>query len=172
MNIGIIIGTNRADSVSEEIAEYYSKRLSEKHISNDILDLKTLPKGFAFSSLYGAVDLEFKYFQEKISSYDKIVFVIPEYNGSFPGVLKTFIDGLDADSFNKKKVALIGISSGAYGNAVGLSHFSDIMAYLNANVLGLRLKLANILKHFSNNEFSFDVYANFVNKQIDAFIDF
>lgn len=99
--------------------------------------------------------------------------VIPEYNGSYPGVLKAFIDALrHPDSFNKKKIALVGVSSGAYGNAVGLSHFSDVMAYLNADVLGLRLKLANILKHFSAGAFTFEVYANFVEKQIDTFLDF
>lgn len=173
MNIGIIVGTNRLDAVSEKIAQYYSKALSARNISNDLLYLKHLPKDFAFSALYGEVNPEFHLIQEKFDTFDKIILIIPEYNGSFPGVLKTFIDALrHPNSFSRKKVALVGVSSGAYGNAVGLSHISDILAYLNADVMGLRLKLANILKHFSNDVFSFEVYANFVEKQIDAFLDF
>lgn len=173
MNIGIIVGTNRQDAVSEKIAQYYSNELSNRTVSNTLIYLKDLPKDFAFSAMYGEKNPEFHLFQEKFDTFDKIILVIPEYNGSFPGVLKTFIDALrHPDSFNRKKVALVGISSGAYGNAVGLSHISDVLAYLNADVMGLRLKLANILKHFSNGVFSFDVYANFVKKQIDAFIDF
>jgi chromate reductase len=173
MNIGIIVGTNRQDAVSEKIAQYYSKALFTKNISNEILYLKKLPRDFAFSALYGQSDPDFHLFQEKFDTFDKIILVIPEYNGSFPGVLKTFIDALrHPDSFSRKKVALVGVSSGAYGNAVGLSHISDVLAYLNADVMGLRLKLANILKHFNNGVFSFEVYANFVEKQIDAFIEF
>lgn len=173
MKIGIIVGTNRENSVSERIAQYYADRLSAKNIDNDILLLKHLPENFAFSTLYGASNPDYVPFQEKVDSYTKIIIVIPEYNGSYPGVLKTFIDGLrHPDSLSNKKVALVGVSSGAYGNAVGLSHLSDVLAYLNANVLGLRLKLSNILKHFANGEFSFDVYATFVEKQIDTFIEF
>ncbi len=173
MNIGIIVGTNRENSISEKIGEYYAKQLYNKGIPYDLINLKHLPETFAFSTLYGSVHPEFGLFQEKIDSFNKIIFIIPEYNGSFPGVLKTFIDGLrHPDSLNRKKVALVGVSSGAYGNAVGLSHFSDVLAYLNADVMGLRLKLANILKHFDNGEFSFEVYTNFVRKQIDAFLEF
>ncbi|MCD8534844.1 MAG: NAD(P)H-dependent oxidoreductase [Verrucomicrobia bacterium] len=123
--------------------------------------------------MYGASDPAFAPFQEKIDAHSKLIFIIPEYNGSFPGVLKAFIDALrHPDSFSRKKIALVGVSSGAYGNAVGLSHFSDVLAYLNADILGLRIKLANILAHFSDGAFTFEVYARFVEKQIDTFIEF
>lgn len=173
MKIGILVGTNREDAVSEKIAEYYASRLSERDVNNEVLLLKNLPPDFAFSHMYGAVNPAFDDFQKKVDGYDKIVMIIPEYNGSFPGVMKSFIDALrHPDSLSGKKIALVGVSSGAYGNAVGLSHISDILAYLNANVLGLRLKLGNILKHFNDKQFSFEVYANFVDKQINSFIEF
>jgi NAD(P)H-dependent FMN reductase len=101
------------------------------------------------------------------------VFVIPEYNGSFPGVLKTFIDGLrHPDSLANKKIALVGVSSGVLGNAVGLSHFDDVLSYLNANVLGFRIKLGNINSYFREGQFSNQTYENLINKQIDEFLKF
>jgi chromate reductase len=171
--IGILIGTNRKNSMSEQVARYVGSRLSSRGVSFDYIHLQDLPKDFLFSNTYGENDPAFIRFQKQIDAHKKMIIVIPEYNGSYPGVLKAFIDALrHPDSFSKKKIALIGVSSGAYGNAVGLSHFSDVMAYLNADVLGLRLKLANILKHFSDGAFTFEVYANFVEKQIDTFLDF
>lgn len=173
MSIGIIVGTNRENSFSEKIADYYSGRLAERNIEHQVIALKNLPTGFVFSNMYGASDPDFAAFQEKIDAHEKLIFVIPEYNGSFPGVLKAFIDALrHPDSFSRKKIALVGVSSGAYGNSVGLSHFSDVLAYLNADILGLRLKLANILAHFSDGAFTFEVYARFVEKQIDTFVEF
>lgn len=173
MSIGIIVGTNRENSISAKIAEYYSGRLTARNIEHQVISLKDLPHNFVFSQMYGASDPAFAAFQEKIDSHDKLIFIIPEYNGSFPGVLKAFIDALrHPDSFSRKKIALVGVSSGAYGNSVGLSHFSDVLAYLNADILGLRLKLANILAHFSDGAFTFEVYARFVEKQIDTFVEF
>ncbi|WP_367914566.1 NADPH-dependent FMN reductase [Leadbetterella sp. DM7] len=173
MSIGIIVGTNREDSFSEKIAGYYSQRLTERNREHEIIHLKDLPHNFIFSNTYGASDPAFASFQKQIDAHPKLIFIIPEYNGSFPGVLKSFVDALrHPDSFSRKKIALVGVSSGAYGNAVGLSHFSDVLAYLNADILGLRLKLANILAHFSDGAFTFEVYARFVEKQIDTFIEF
>lgn len=173
MSIGIIVGTNRPHSISEKIADYYAGRLAERNVEHQVIHLNALPPDFVFSNMYGKTDPGFAAFQEKIDAHDKLIFVIPEYNGSFPGVLKAFIDALrHPDSFSGKKVALVGVSSGAYGNAVGLSHFSDVLAYLNADILGLRLKLANILAHFSDGAFTFEVYARFVERQIDTFVAF
>ena len=76
---------------------------------------------------------------EKIQSCDKFVFVVPEYNGSFPGVFKAFVDGLKYPaSFKDKKCALVGISSGTQGGALALSHLTDIFNYLGMNVLALK----------------------------------
>lgn len=172
MKIGIIIGTNRENSVSEKIGEYYKLKLEERQIISEILNFKNLPQDFAFSALYGKKNSDFEYFQKMTDEFDKIILIVPEYNGSYPGVLKTFIDGLKQDTFLNKKIALVGVSTGILGNAVGLGHLSDVLAYLNANVLGLRIKLGNISKHFSNQAFSNDVYANFVERQINTFLEF
>ena len=49
----------------------------------------------------------FEPIQEIVTKTDKFIFVIPEYNGSFPGVLKVFIDACSfPESFYEKKAAL------------------------------------------------------------------
>jgi NAD(P)H-dependent FMN reductase len=173
--IGIVVGTNRSDSQSEEVAKYYSQEITKAGLEKTIISLKELPHDFAFSALYSnsGKNLAFQNFQDKIDECQKLLFVIPEYNGSFPGVLKTFIDGLrHPDSLANKKIALVGVSSGVLGNAVGLSHFDDVLSYLNANVMGLRIKLGNITQHFQDGHFSSPIYQNFIEKQIKNFLEF
>ncbi len=45
----------------------------------------------------------------------KFIFIIPEYNGTFPGVLKAMIDNSDIIRYHKKAI-LTGVSSGRAGN--------------------------------------------------------
>ena len=173
--IGIIVGTNRNDSKTEEIAIYYSKKINEAGFDTNFINLKELPNDFAFSALYGNAgkNPDFQKKQEQIDECQKLIFIIPEYNGSYPGVLKTFVDGLrHPDSLAFKKIALVGVSSGVLGNAVGLGHFDDVLSYLNANVMGLRVKLGNINQHFSDGVFTNTVYQNFTEKQIKNFLEF
>lgn len=171
----IIIGTNRQNSVSRKVGINYQKILKSLDHDSRITDLAELPTDFAFSALYenSGKNEVFNEFQKIVDETKKFVFIVPEYNGSFPGVLKTFFDGLRyPDSFNNKKAALVGISAGILGNAVGLGHLNDILSYMGTDVLGLRMKLGNMKAHFNGEDFTLDVYRNFLEKQAKALIAF
>lgn len=173
--IGIIVSTNRKDAFSAKVGQYYAKAIENKGIETEILNLANLPEDFAFSALYhnSGKNEAFNEFQKKIDSYQKIVFIVPEYNGSYPGILKTFIDGLrHPNSLAHKKICLVGLSAGVLGNAVGLSHLSDVLSYLNANILGLRIKLGMADKNFIDGEITNETYKNFIAKQIEYFLAF
>lgn len=173
--IGIVVGTNRRNSLSRAVARYYQRVLTSEGVLTKLIDLSQLPEDFAFSALYQNAGQHkgFNEFQLVIDSLDKFVFVVPEYNGSFPGVLKAFLDGLRyPDTFNNKKVALLGISAGVLGNAVGLGHLNDILSYMGANVLGLRVKLGLMNSHFVDNEFTLPVYKEFIAKQVNQLLRF
>ena len=92
--IKIVIGTNRKNSNSETIARIYQRMLKEKREDAEIMSMEELPEDFAFSALYQNTgkNQAFNVFVERLRVADKMVFVIPEYNNSFPGVLKTFFD--------------------------------------------------------------------------------
>ncbi len=175
MTIGIIIGTNRKDAFTKQIAQYYAHHIRNKGHQTHIIDLESLPADFAFSALYhnSGKNPDFAVFQAQIDASDRLVILAPEYNGSFPGVLKTFIDGLrHPDSLSNKKVCLVGLSAGVLGNAVGLGHLNDVLSYLNANVLGLRIKLGEVNKHFKDGTFTNPTFEGFVEKQINNFLSF
>jgi chromate reductase, NAD(P)H dehydrogenase (quinone) len=173
--ITIISGTNRIDSVSSQISLHYQQILEKKGFKSQILDLATLPQDFIYSALYenSGLNSEFNIFQEIIDGTERFVFIIPEYNNSFPGVLKAFIDGLRyPGSFEGKKGAMVGISSGAQGAGLAMSHFTDILHYLGMHVIPLKPKLSRIEKNFKDNQLSNDLYKELLEQQADQLINF
>ncbi|MFT6054568.1 MAG: NAD(P)H-dependent FMN reductase [Roseivirga sp.] len=173
--ITIVVGTNRKSSVSRKVADYYKELLQEKGTDSQIVDLVNLPSGFTENSLYenNGNNPDFNIMREQVQSSDKLIFIVPEYNGSFPGVLKTFIDGLKyPEGLKDKKAALVGISSGAQGGVFAMSHLTDIFNYLGMHVLALKPKLAAIERNFNSGVITNTLYSNLINEQIDKFLKF
>lgn len=172
--ITIISGTNRPSSNTLKVAKYYQRTLKLKGLETHLFNLEDLPKTLISSDLYGKRSPEFEAIQEMIVQTTKFLFIIPEYNGSFPGVLKTFIDACDfPDSFYDKKAALVGVSSGKYGNIRGIDHFGSVCSYLHLNVLPLRLHIATIKTELDDkgNFFKEDTL-KFTDQQMEKFIAF
>jgi len=139
-----------------------------------LLSLMQLPPNLLETDLFGKRSEEFKPIQDIITQTDKFLFVIPEYNGSFPGVLKVFIDACDfPTSFYEKKAALVGVSSGKYGNIRGIDHFTGVCHYINLHVMPLKLHIANIKTELDENgNFFKEDTLRFTDEQIEKFIAF
>src|SRR5690606_9494589 len=106
--ITIITGTNRKNSSSIRLARYYQHLLSERVTDSHLFSLEDLPADLLVSDLYGARSEAFTRILDQIGESRNIIFIIPEYNGSFPGVLKLFMDACEyPDSFKGKKAALV-----------------------------------------------------------------
>lgn len=173
--IVLVSCTNRLNALTKKVTQYYQQLLIAKEQKSQILDLGDLPKDFVYSALYenAGKNESFNDFQKIVDNNEKFVFIVPEYNGSFPGVLKAFIDGLRyPDSFKDKKIALIGISAGMQGSTLALSHLSDILSYLEADVLGLQVKMPFIQNYIQEDNIQHPPYNEFLEKQIDKFIHF
>lgn len=172
--ITIISSTNRPGSSTLKVAKYYQNRLREKGVEAGLLSLSQLPPNLIETDLYGKRSAAFEPIQELITKTDKFIFIIPEYNGSFPGVLKTFIDACSyPESFYEKKAALVGVSSGKYGNIRGIDHFTGVCHYLNLHVMPMKLHLANIRSEFEANHNLFkEDTVRFTDEQMDKFIKF
>ena len=172
--ITIISSTNRPGSSTYKLALYYQKKLSEKGIEAGILSMMELPGNLIETNMYGKSNPAFEQIQERITATQKFLFIIPEYNGSFPGILKFFIDACAfPQSFYEKKAALVGLSSGKYGNIRGVDHFTGVCHYMHVHVMPLKLHIPNIRAEFneSGDLFKEDTL-KFTNEQIDKFISF
>jgi chromate reductase, NAD(P)H dehydrogenase (quinone) len=172
--ITIISGTNRANSKTYLLSSYYKTKLEEKGEKVELISLNSLPSNFIESDLYGKRSPEFAKIQELVTASTKFLFVLPEYNGSFPGILKLFIDACTfPESFKGKKAALLGHSNGKYGNIRGVEHFTGVCNYIGLTVLPLRIHIPYIQHELNeeNNLFKEDTL-RFTNQQIEELIRF
>jgi len=173
--VKIIVGTNRKNSVSKVIAHTYQSILKERGVESEILELEDLPIDFIGTAMYenNGKNEAYNSFHDKIAEGKKFIFIVPEYNGSFPGILKSFIDGMTyPNSFRNKKCALVGISSGVGGGGIALSHLTDIFHYLGMHVLALKPKLAKIEQNMSDNLLTNRLYVDLLQTQADQLLEF
>ncbi|MBL4704782.1 MAG: NAD(P)H-dependent oxidoreductase [Flavobacteriales bacterium] len=143
--ITIIVGTNREKSNSKLIAELYHSLLKSKGVSSQVFEIENLPKDFAWSECFGArTEAYGELLNKYVVTVDKFVFILPEYHGGYPGIVKSFIDSWSGDMAKGKHAALVGLSSGRAGNLRGLDAFAAVLGYLQVEVLANRPKLSGI----------------------------
>ncbi|WP_231490487.1 NADPH-dependent FMN reductase [Pedobacter sp. Leaf170] len=172
--ITIIAATNRPNSNTLKVAKYYQSELLKKGLQATVFSLEHLPADVLNTDMYGKRSKAFQEIQDLIYNTEKFIFVMPEYNGSYPGVLKVLIDASNfPDSFYDKKAALVGISSGKYGNIRGVEHFTGVCHYVHLNVLPLRLHIPNIKNELDlEGKLIKEDTLSFIDEQIEKFIKF
>lgn len=174
--ITIVAGTNRPQSRARRLADLYLNLLAEQGMEAQILDLLQLPPDFTTSALYQNVGqhTDFNHLVGMAEEAEKLVFIVPEYNCSFPGVLKAFIDGLPyPGGIRGKKAALVGLSSGGQGGALALNHLTDILMYLGTAVLPQRVRLPFIDKYLtSEGQLTEPLYETLLREQAEQLLHF
>jgi len=95
-NILIIVAHPKKESFSFAMADTYQQNRVSKGDKVEVIDLYRDENQQPFFNYEDANALEcttaMKYYQEKISNADEIVFVFPYWWGSFPAILKNFFD--------------------------------------------------------------------------------
>jgi chromate reductase len=162
----IISGTNRVGSHTEKVAVEYQRLLKEKGIDAKILTLKNL-------DVLSRTPAFLKVEEEVLIPSQKIIFILPEYNGTFPGVLKAMIDNTDVRKvWSHKKALLTGIATGRAGNLRGMDHLSASLHYLKMNVHHNKLPISVIDKVMDADGHLNDDTLQVINEQLDEFIEF
>jgi chromate reductase len=162
----IISGTNRVGSHTEKVAKEYQRLLAEKNIDAQVISLQNL------NVLDRSPEIK-QLEKDFLIPTTKFIFIVPEYNGSYPGVLKSLIDNSDIKkAWHFKKALLTGVATGRAGNLRGMDHLADVLHYLKMNVHYNKLPISVIDKVMDENGRFNDPTLNVVNEQISDFIDF
>src|SRR5690606_21572720 len=135
----------------------------------DLLSLEDLPHDLLFTDLYNKRSDAIQSIQERGSKAQKFRFIIAEYNGSYPGVLKAFIDACSSPaSFYHKKAIILGVSSGQYGIIRAVDHFPAVCNYSRMHVLPLKIHSPYIQSELNTDEILVDkATVSCLNEQID-----
>ncbi len=133
MNIKIISSTDRANSTSFEVSKYVKTLFEQEGVYPNIISLVDFPLGDVLGGKYGKDIQSVEKFRRPILDADAILWVIPEYNGSFPGILKLFIDYLPfPEAFTNTPMSFIGVAAGGFGGLRAVEQFQMILNYRNA----------------------------------------
>lgn len=155
--ITVFSGTNRKNSRSQIVAQYLYETLKKQEEEVLLFSMEDLPADLLHVDMYSeeGQSKALAAIQDKyLVPANKFYFVVPEYNGGIPGVLKLFLDACSirkyADSFHgNKKAALVGISAGRSGGLRGLEYMTGFLNYLKINVLPNKLPISlidNVIK--------------------------
>lgn len=158
--ITVLSCTNREHNLTRILAEFYHRSLISSGAEAKFLDFRNIPERMMFDNpVFNGNGVEMQGIaQEFIIPSDKIVFIIPEYNGSYPGILKVFIDGMKPEWFKHKEAAIVGMSTGRAGNLRGMDHLTDILMYLGMHVMNNRLPISRFHTLMNENQELVDAY--------------
>ncbi len=149
--------------------------LAKRSQESAILDVQDLPLDFASPALYSKELYSdgFVKLRNRVADAKKIVFIVPEYNCSFPGVLKAFIDGLEYPAALRRKTGgLVGLSTGSQGGNIALSHLTDVLHYCGLHVLPQKPRLPFVHKHLIDGQFTNPLYVTLLEEQIEELLHF
>lgn len=174
--ITIFHATARPNSNSRLIANIYDKILGERNIEHLFFSLENVePEVFSQTIYTKPKNKQLLSIEDGIlEPTEKYIFIVPEYNGSFPGMFKGFIDASDVGKcFYNKKACLVGVSEGRAGNLRGMEHLTNIFGHLRMNVLFMKLTLSQIhLNLNSSGDLTNPEYIKQINQQIDLLLEF
>lgn len=172
--IVLLSATDRPNSKALEIAGYLDRKFRNEDTLPDIVSLEEYPLTLVAGGRYGDAIPEIEAFNERILSADGVVFIVPEYNGSFPGILKMFIDYLPfPQAFLNLPLAFVGEASGAFGGLRAVEQLQQICAYRNALMFPERVFIQRVNQNFSPDTGISDAKTNeFLESMIRNFADF
>src|SRR5438046_2236761 len=121
--IPLILGTTRKGRMSAYAAQFMLSQLQKREgVTTDLIDIAELrlPVDDAGE---GVKDGSFSTAMERA---DGIVIVSPEYNHSFPGLLKHVLDSC-LKEYIHKAAGIVGVASGAFGGTRVIEHFQPVL---------------------------------------------
>ncbi|MCP4439708.1 MAG: NAD(P)H-dependent oxidoreductase [Aureispira sp.] len=179
--ITVIAGTNRKNSRTRLFAEYVVSCMQELGAEKvELLALEDLPTGMLHADMYseeGQSKAIGQLQDQFVIPAQKFYFVVPEYNGGIPGVLKSFIDACSIRKYKEsfhggKKAALLGVSSGRAGSLRGMDYMTGFLNYLQINVMPNRQPVSSIEEFITDDQLTNEGIKKLIKDHAKAFLDF
>jgi len=147
--IPIILGTNRKDRASENVAKWVFGKMGEHaEIGTQFFDVRDFASP---QNDYGTtLGAEFPEWRDAIIQADGLVIVTPEYNHGYPGTLKSVLDLL-LKEYIHKAVAFVGVSAGPWGGTRVIEAMVPMVRELGLAVTFTDLNFPKVATKFDDN---------------------
>ena len=144
--IPVILGSTRRGRRTERAAYFITDRMKRtERIQAEILDLREFDLPMIEERLRFRDDppprvLEFS---GRLSRADALVIVTPEYNNSYPGVLKNCLDYFKPE-YSRKPIGIVTVSSAEFGGVNCLAHLRLVTLAMSAFPIPASLPIARV----------------------------
>lgn len=136
--IGLVVGSLRKDSFSKQIANELVK-LAPSSLEFENVEIGKLEMFNQDFDDQGRTPESWQVFRKELEKYDGFIFVTPEYNRSYPPVIKNAIDigsrPYGKNKWNGKPAAVASVSPGAFGAFGANHHLRQVIVFLNLPVM-------------------------------------
>lgn len=147
LSVPVILGTTRKGRMSRHAAEFVAGQLRKRDgVTTELIDIAELhlPVDDAGEGIKDGR------FSAAVERADAIVIVTPEYNHSFPGLLKHVLDSC-LKEYIHKAAGVVGVSAGAFGGTRVIEHFQPVLRELGLVSIFWDINFGSIEKVFDNN---------------------
>jgi NAD(P)H-dependent FMN reductase len=145
LNIPVVLGTTRKGRASVHVARLLADLLNRRAgVSSGMIDIASMPLPLddAGEAIKDAR------FAAAMSAADGLVIVSPEYNHSFPGLLKHVLDSCLSEYIHKA-VGLVGVSSGPFAGIRVVQSLLPVMRELGLVTIFWDINVGSVGKVFS-----------------------
>jgi NAD(P)H-dependent FMN reductase len=122
----VVLGTSRRGRLSEPVAHFVFDHVSKRRdIITEFIDIRNirLPIDDAGEAIKDSG------FSASVEKADALIFVVPEYNHSFPGLLKHVLD-TNLNEYIHKAAGICGVSAGPFGGARMIENLLSVLREL------------------------------------------
>ena len=144
LSIPVVLGTTRKGRMSAHAARFIVGQIERRNgVITELIDISKLPMPIDDAG-EGIKD---PLFSEKMAMADGLVIVTPEYNHSFPGLLKHVLDSC-LKEYIHKPAGIVGVSAGPFGGVRVIQDFLPVLRELGLVNIFWDVNFGNVGKVF------------------------
>lgn len=164
LSIPVILGTTRQGRMSIHPARFVLERLESRDgVETELIDISTIPL-----PVDDAGDgIKDPAFSSKMARADGLVIVTPEYNHSFPGLLKHVLDSC-LEEYIHKAAGIVGVSAGSFGGARVIQNTLPVLRELGLMTIFTDVYFGSVHKVFDE---SGRLLEAAFTERVDGFLD-
>jgi NAD(P)H-dependent FMN reductase len=170
MNILVISGSIRENASTKRVAQHLVNQLSvHNDLQPELIDL-TVYEYPIWKEVFHREEnppIECKMLHDKLEACDAMIFVTPEYNGSYSLALKNMIDYYGLKVFERKVIGVSAVSIGSLGGIRSALQLQQLILAIYAIPVPQMLLIPNVQNKFDESGILLD--DSFI-KPVDRFL--
>ncbi|MGY1683806.1 NADPH-dependent FMN reductase [Geodermatophilus sp. SYSU D01176] len=146
IRVTVIIGSVRDGRLAPKVAEWFVRQIDQRDdMVTDVVDLAD----WSLPSSLDATTPEVVALRPRLAGADAFVLIVPEYNRSVPGPLKTAIDCYNAE-WEAKPVGFVSYGLSRAGGVRAVEHLRQIFTEFHAVGMKDVVTFPQVLDHFNS----------------------